>query len=1120
MDIPASGAIFTLGKSHLAENTQSYFYIKNDPVKRLISGPNQSAVICESGRLFVWGENHYGQLGIGGHGGASGKKGGGTHNSNGDIVTKPTCVKALKTLGLKICDVAFGNQWAVMLTHSNEIFFTGRNIFPEDTHVAQHFTSAQVDQQPCAIIRKPFRLEEFDDYLSKSEETDNFMTVQAGNEHFAVLTTTGRLIGCGSNAQLQLGELEADYDGHPVEIRLDAPVQQFACGPESTLVLTATGNLFLTGHLNEFVFPRFTELQKNLPPTEAIIFMHISKTSEVYIVTNAGSIYRSFESLRNKSLVFQRFYDYDCEENGPIWKLLKGFSFYAVLSKANKFFTTFSESGHHLKTFREISKFKNLRLLDIAVGDQHVLVQGIPRSSMSSASVNGSAEPNRYVSRSLVLQPTDANGNKEEIRTHSGRSLTKQQGMEKTEDQSMATTVVGLAAVAGAGTAAAMEAVKHLNNGEKPEEKTDLTSYQDLNANIDSAEITTKEHKDTMGFDEIVPNLNICEKEEANRIEESVRPANKNESAADQEKLDSPNTAATRQAIKTNDGYKEMEPTAPVESPVISSDTKESLIELIDSPVKTKGSPAKINESLMKSNSIQLNSPVKPMESMQKLPTPPTHTPTPPKSPTESLRSNKSAHEMQLVDPKPKVPGSQETLLRPRTPYPESSNSSTPQTIKKTPIRNFSYESAMDHDHLERTSPELVSSLDTVEEVPTAKIHVNTPTPPTEDDEHLAVEITTTKDSTDSSKVINEIRFINDGVDVTSKVEEQMPDTPLESSVEDLESDGEQIMQQVEKQVDKILTNSEESASKAGEEAVDVMDSTRNSIQTAVRNAANGARDAMEAVGERMATGARGAVDTVGGAVGAAGKGAQRIASDAMHAVEQAGSSAIHAVEQAGTNAVKAASETKDSMGRAMDSVTTKISTEVLGAKENISSLFQIKAAREADPQTTPCSTPRGEDDLSYKEGAPKTTTTLGSNEEDERTTASVNSNHNSAGHGNGNGNGNIFEPSNPFEDSLDAVVERSKKAMQEDIRAMQLRANSHVQAVAQQKEEDAKGFVQQVMDRLSCRNEKAIRIEDELRPPAGSHNKNTNKVNSELSLTNGQAHGDQSQASRVCTIL
>uniref|UniRef100_A0A6P4FNU3 Uncharacterized protein LOC108051515 n=1 Tax=Drosophila rhopaloa TaxID=1041015 RepID=A0A6P4FNU3_DRORH len=1095
MDIPSSGAIFTLGKSHLAENTQSYFYIKNDPVKRLISGPNQSAVICESGRLFVWGENHYGQLGIGGHGGASGKKGG-SHNSNGDTVTKPTCVKALKTLGLKICDAAFGNHWAVMLTHSNEIFFTGRNIFPEDTHVAQHFTTAQVEQQQCAIIRKPFRLEEFDDYLSKSEETDNFMAIQAGNEHFAVLTSTGRLIGCGSNAQQQLGELEADYDGHPVEIRLDAPVQQFACGPDSTLVLTASGNLFLTGHLNEFVFPRFTELQKNLPPTEAIIFMHISKTSEVYIVTNAGSIYRSFESVRNKSLVFQRFYDYDSEENGPIWKLLKGFSFYAVLSKANKFFTTFSESGHHLKTFREISKFKNLRLLDIAVGDQHVLVQGIPRSSMSSASVSGSAEPNRHMSRSFVLQPADANGNGEQGRNHSGRSLTKQQGLEETEDRSTAARVEGLAVAAGVGTAAAIEVVKHLTNGEKPEEKEEISERNDMNANNQDGEPLNMEPKDVNGNDEndLIPISPSKEEPNKTKNQEMEAPL----SGVEKDMEDHPNTVIVSDTMKTMGEYKEVEPTAPVESPIKPAESKEEAVEPIASPVKPADSPLRSKESPSKS----MVSPVKPLKSMQKLPTPPTHTPTPPKSPAVSLKSEKSMQSLQSPNPQEKMTGSPEKLLRPRTPYPESSDSSTPQTIKKTPIRNFSYEAAMDHDHLERTSPELVSSLETVDEVPTATIQVNTPTPPTEEDEQLAVEITTTKDTKDSSKVINEIRFINNGVDVTAKVEEQMQDTPVESSVEELESDGEQMLHHAEEQVDKIVTSTEETAAKAGEEALDALDSTRNSIQTAVRNAAHGARDAMEAAGERMATGARGAVDAVGGAMGAAGKGAQRMATDAMHAVEQAGS-----------NAVKAASDTKDSMGRAMDSVTNKISSEVHGAKENISSLFQIKAAREVDPQSSPVSTP----DLSSKEGAPKTTTTLGSNEEDERTTASVNSNHNSAGHG--NGNGNIFEPSNPFEDPLDAVVERSKKAMQEDIRAMQLRTNSHIQAVAQQKEEDAKGFVQQVMDRLSCRNEKAVKIEDEVRPPA-IHNKNTNKVNSELSLTNGQAHSDQAQSSRVCTIL
>lgn len=52
MDIPESGAVFTLGKSHLAENTQSYFYIKGDPVVALKSGEHQSAVIC--GTIFFF----------------------------------------------------------------------------------------------------------------------------------------------------------------------------------------------------------------------------------------------------------------------------------------------------------------------------------------------------------------------------------------------------------------------------------------------------------------------------------------------------------------------------------------------------------------------------------------------------------------------------------------------------------------------------------------------------------------------------------------------------------------------------------------------------------------------------------------------------------------------------------------------------------------------------------------------------------------------------------------------------------------------------------------------------------------------------------------------------------
>lgn len=54
----------------------------------------------ESGRLFVWGENQFGQLGIG----------------SAQIVTKPSCVKAIKTLGYKVRNVAYGEAFGVILT--------------------------------------------------------------------------------------------------------------------------------------------------------------------------------------------------------------------------------------------------------------------------------------------------------------------------------------------------------------------------------------------------------------------------------------------------------------------------------------------------------------------------------------------------------------------------------------------------------------------------------------------------------------------------------------------------------------------------------------------------------------------------------------------------------------------------------------------------------------------------------------------------------------------------------------------------------------------------------------------------------------------------------------------
>lgn len=63
--------------------------------------------ISESGRLFVWGENQFGQLGIG----------------TTETITRPSCVKEIKNLGFKVKDIAFGGGFCVILTGLYIYFF-------------------------------------------------------------------------------------------------------------------------------------------------------------------------------------------------------------------------------------------------------------------------------------------------------------------------------------------------------------------------------------------------------------------------------------------------------------------------------------------------------------------------------------------------------------------------------------------------------------------------------------------------------------------------------------------------------------------------------------------------------------------------------------------------------------------------------------------------------------------------------------------------------------------------------------------------------------------------------------------------------------------------------------
>ena len=62
-EVPPSGAIFTFGKSKFAENAPSKFWIKRDLIVAISCGDEHTAVVTQTGRLFTFGSNEFGQLG-------------------------------------------------------------------------------------------------------------------------------------------------------------------------------------------------------------------------------------------------------------------------------------------------------------------------------------------------------------------------------------------------------------------------------------------------------------------------------------------------------------------------------------------------------------------------------------------------------------------------------------------------------------------------------------------------------------------------------------------------------------------------------------------------------------------------------------------------------------------------------------------------------------------------------------------------------------------------------------------------------------------------------------------------------------------------------------------------
>nr|XP_049609676.1 retinitis pigmentosa GTPase regulator b isoform X2 [Syngnathus scovelli] len=209
-EIPETGAVFTFGKSKFADNIPSKFWLKNDVPRKIACGDEHTALITENGKLFMFGSNNWGQLGLG----------------SKVTVNKPTCVRALKSEKVQL--VACGRNHTLICTAEGHVYATGGN------------SEGQLGLGDCNERTSFQRLKFFDSY-------GPIKMLAAGSNTSAALTESGELFMWGDNSEGQVGLGKESYACLPQEVSAGQPIAWVSCGYYHSAYVTADGALYTFG---------------------------------------------------------------------------------------------------------------------------------------------------------------------------------------------------------------------------------------------------------------------------------------------------------------------------------------------------------------------------------------------------------------------------------------------------------------------------------------------------------------------------------------------------------------------------------------------------------------------------------------------------------------------------------------------------------------------------------------------------------------------------------------------------------------------------------------------------------------------------------------------------------
>ncbi|XP_047392559.1 X-linked retinitis pigmentosa GTPase regulator isoform X2 [Sciurus carolinensis] len=208
--VPDSGAVFTFGKTKFAENMPSKFWFKHDIPTYLSCGDEHTAIVTGNNKLYMFGSNNWGQLGLG----------------SKSTINKPTCVKALKPEKVKLA--ACGRNHTLVSTEGGSVYAAGGN------------NEGQLGLGDTEERNTFHRISFFTSQHSIKQ-------LSAGSNTSAALTEDGILFMWGDNSEGQIGLKDMSNVCVPHQVTIGKPISWISCGYYHSAFVTMDGELYTFG---------------------------------------------------------------------------------------------------------------------------------------------------------------------------------------------------------------------------------------------------------------------------------------------------------------------------------------------------------------------------------------------------------------------------------------------------------------------------------------------------------------------------------------------------------------------------------------------------------------------------------------------------------------------------------------------------------------------------------------------------------------------------------------------------------------------------------------------------------------------------------------------------------